>query len=217
MRVRACVRASIRACLPLCIAFYEAWRLPSQCVPTRPLGLLQNLGPLSKCWWPLQLVPPVAALYRLHIGIADGMSIVAGADVPVLRMTASARAFQRCVAHAPVHVCTHVFLPLSPLREVGAALEIAGGRCSRCFDTRSETSCRQLRTHAVADVDSDTAGAEPGVVFLQHAGACRRRTPRTPRRSEGGLEARLTRERSGAALRRDLAPRRSPSACAKSR
>ena len=47
----------------------------------------------------------------IYIGTADGMSRCASTDVPVLKMTASVRTFQRCVAHAhrmPAHMrkCT---------------------------------------------------------------------------------------------------------------
>ena len=42
------------------------------------------------------------ALCRFYIGIADGVPIYAGIDVPGLKTTALARAFQRCGGMCPI-------------------------------------------------------------------------------------------------------------------
>ena len=56
------------------------------------------------------------------------------------------------------------------------------------------------------------AGTPPSV-FLQHFGACRRRMPRTRADPKVEPKAASHRDTSDAALRLDLAPRLSPSAC----
>ena len=174
--------------------------------------------------------------FRDASAIADGMSIARVQVCRVLKMTASVRAFQRCVARARMLVALCSYGP----RSYG----LSDGASHRCLDEYPvrnvrahvytchhgapmfwEQRCGPSRSEAPSEVQRHARrsrarrrrcawGDDRPKCFFKKKEAClgrrRRRMPRGPRRPGRRPRTRVSRETPPFDL--DLAPRRCPSA-----